>query len=279
MFGLRQCFRQGAKSLGCIFQREPSIANDTQGIVGILVVKLQSLLVGASEHHLRTSTHSHRSGMAVQGFLGEILALLQDIIIKVRQDGTVEADGILHQENHLHARLLDVMLQVHLVLYQLDDGKNQVGITQPTEHVVEDTQVFVLHTLSNAMRERSQHHAVDVRELALDVACHVESIIVGIARHTNHKVDDGGAQDFGSLLSGRYLGEGWRVSKSQFHILIIYLLLDTSIVFQHKRIVWVCHNQHIIDTTHHQIDKRHIFQIELIPLLWYIIFHISCFKL
>ncbi len=96
---------------------------------------------------------------------------------------------------------------------------------------------------------------MDIGELALDIARHIEGIIVGIARHTDDEVDDGGAQHLGSLFGGRDLGKGWWITESQLHILIIYLLLDTSIILKHERIVRVGYNQHIVDTSHHQIDK------------------------
>ena len=169
--------------------------------------------------------------MAVEGFLGKILTLLEDIVVEVGQDGTVEAHGVFYQEYHLHACLPDIVLQVHLILYELDDGEDEVGVAQPAEYVIEDAEVFVLHTLGDAVGERGEYHAVDIRELALDIARHIEGIVVGIARHTDDEVDDGGAQYLGCLFGGRYLGEGWGVTESQLHILIIYLLLDASIIF------------------------------------------------
>ena len=93
--------------------------------------------------------------MAVQGFLGKVLALLQDIIIEVGQDGTIETNGVFYQEYHLHTRLPDIMLQIHLILNQLDDGKNQVGISQPAENIIEDAQILVLHSFGDTMGERS----------------------------------------------------------------------------------------------------------------------------
>ncbi len=69
--------------------------------------------------------------------------------------------------------------------------------------------VFVLHSLGDAMGERGEYHTVDIRELALDITRHIEGIVVGIARHTDDEVDDGGAQHLGSLFGGGHLGEGW----------------------------------------------------------------------
>ena len=144
-----------SKSLSCTLQRESGIADDTKGIIGILIIQFFRLLIGTGQNHLRATTHTHGSRMTIQGLLGKVLTLLKYIIIKVWQDGTVEANRVFYQEYHLNTSLQDVMLQVHLILNQLDDGEDEVGVAQPAEDIIEDTQVFILHTLGNTMREWS----------------------------------------------------------------------------------------------------------------------------
>ena len=80
------------------------------------------------------------------------------------------------------------MLQIHLILYQLNNRKDQVGITQPAEYIIEDTQILILHTLGDTMREWSQHNTVDIRKLTFDIAGNIESIIIRITWHTNHQI-------------------------------------------------------------------------------------------
>ena len=209
--------------------------------------------------------------MPVQSLLRKVLALLQYIIIEIRQYRTIETDRIFYQENHLHACFLYVMFKIHLILYQLDDRKNKIGVAKPAEDIIEDTQVFILHTLGNAMRERRKNNTMDIGKLTLDVARYVEGIIISIARHANHQINDGRTQH--SLFGSRNLSKGRRIAEPQLHIFIIYLLFDTSIIFKHERIVRIGYNQYIVDTAHHQIHKRYVFQVEFIPLLRYIIFH------
>ena len=211
--------------------------------------------------------------MPVQSLLRKVLALLQYIIIEIRQYRTIETDRIFYQENHLHACFLYVMFKIHLILYQLDDRKNKIGVAKPAEDIIEDTQVFILHTLGNAMRERRKNNTMDIGKLTLDVARYVEGIIISIARHANHQINDGRTQHGSSLFGSRNLSKGWRIAETQLHIFIIYLLFDTSIIFKHERIVRIGYNQYIVDTAHHQIHKRYVFQVEFIPLLRYIIFH------
>ena len=47
-----------------------------------------------------------------------------------------------------HTRLLDVVLNVHLILDELDDREDKVGIAQPAEYVVKDGQILVAATES-----------------------------------------------------------------------------------------------------------------------------------
>ena len=76
--------------------------------------------------------------MAVESLCREALALRQDIVVEVWQDRAIEAYAVLHNKYHLHPTLLDVMLKIHLVLYELDDREDEVCIAKPAEHIVED---------------------------------------------------------------------------------------------------------------------------------------------
>ena len=49
------------------------------------------------------ASSSGRGSMAVEGFLGEVLALLEDIVVEIRQYRTIETDRIFYQQNHLYA--------------------------------------------------------------------------------------------------------------------------------------------------------------------------------
>ena len=150
--------------------------------------------------------------MAVERLRGEALALCEDVVVEIGKNRTVEADAVLHEQYHLHTTLQYVVLEVHLVLYELDDGENEVGVAEPAEHIVEDAEVLVLHALRYAVRERREHDAVHVRKSRLDVPRHRERIVVGIARHADHEVDVHGAEHLVSLLRGAHLREGWRIT-------------------------------------------------------------------
>ena len=89
--------------------------------------------------------------MGIQCLRSKTLALSQNITVQIRQHRRIESDRVFHEQNHLHARLLNIVLQIHAVFYQLDDREYQVGIAKPAEHVVEDTHILVLHTAGNTV--------------------------------------------------------------------------------------------------------------------------------
>ena len=49
------------------------------------------------------------------------------------------------------------------------------------------------------MGERSEHNAGNIGELSLDGTCYGKGVIVGIARHTDNKVDLSSCKDFFGL--------------------------------------------------------------------------------
>ena len=83
------------------------------------------------------------------------------------------------------------MLQIHLVLYQFDDGNQQVRIAQPTEHILKSAQVLVLHAGGNAMRKRSEDNQWNIIVFLLNASRNLEGVIVVRARHNNNQVERG----------------------------------------------------------------------------------------
>ena len=116
--------------------------------------------------------------------------------------------------------------------------------------------VFVLHSFRDAVRERRQHHAVNLGKSRLDVTCHREGVVVGIARHTYYEVDVHGAKHLIGFFRCAYLCERRRIAQSQLHILVVYLLFHTSVVFKHEGIVGIGHDEHVVYATHHKIHER-----------------------
>ena len=131
--------------------RESRIADDAQHIVMIALIPLHRLGIVRGQHHLRTSTLALSGSMGVQCLRREVLRLCQDIVVEVRQHARIEADIVLHQQNHLHASFRHVVLDIHLVLNQFDNRQDEVRIAQPAEHIVESRHVLVLNALGDTV--------------------------------------------------------------------------------------------------------------------------------
>lgn len=151
-------------------------------------VNVNSFFVSTCQHYFGSSTHAQGTLVGIQGFGREFLTLLQHEFIEIRQYGRIEADAVFYQQNGLDAYLVDVMLQVHFVFYQLDDGYQQVGISQPAENVFERAEVFVGYAFGDAVTEGGQYHHRDVGILPFDITCHVETFVVACSRHADNEV-------------------------------------------------------------------------------------------
>ena len=254
---------------------ERGVGDDPEDVVLVLLVEAHCLLVGACQHDFRTSAHTQRPLVAVECLGGELLALLQHEAVEVGQHGRVEADGVLHHENHLYSDLLDVVRQVHLVLDELDDGEQQVGVAQPAEDILEDAQVLVFHAGGDAVRERGEHDERDVRVTLLDAVGNVERVAVVAARHADDQVVAHLVEPLPRLLHGRHLCEARRVAEAQVHVLVEHLLVDASVVFEHERVVGVGYQQDVIDALRHQVDERSVLEVELVQPLFEFVYHSS----
>ena len=153
------------------------------------------------------------------------------------------------------------MFQVHLVLYQLDDGHQQIGIPQPAEHIFKDTQVFVFHTFPDAMRERRQHHQRNVGILLLDGTGNVERIAIVRTRHDYHQIELGIPKLLPCFFLRRYLRKTGRIAETQVHVLVENLFIDTPVIFQHECIIRIGNQQYIKYTLGHQVHKRRILEV------------------
>ena len=239
------------------------IGDDAEHVVGMCVVERGGFLVGARQSDLRTTAHAQRTLVLVEGFGGKLLTLLQDELIKLGQDGGVEPNVVFDEKDELHSTLFDVVIEVHLVLEQLDDGEEQIGVAQPAEHIFEGRKIFVLDARRDAVAEGGEHNDGDVLVARFDVAGDVEGVAVVRSGHDDDEVERVLPQFAPSLVGGAHLGEARRIAQREGGIFVEEFFVDASVVFEHESIVGVGDEQNIKDTPCHEIDERRIFQIEL----------------
>jgi len=147
---------------------EPHVGNHAQHVLLVTVVKLHGLLVVGGEQDLGACAFAQDLLLFVEGVLQEFGVLQQDQFVEFGQVGRVEADRVLDQQNGLHAALDDILLGVHLVLDQLDDRHDQVGVAVPAEDVVESRTVLLLDAAVDVFREGGEQRHGNLRMALLD---------------------------------------------------------------------------------------------------------------
>ena len=103
----------------------------------------------------------------------------------MRQSRRVETNGIFHQQNNLYTDAGRIIRRIHLVFDQLDNSKQQLRISQPTEHIVDRAQIFIGNPLGNLFRERGEDYDRYIGVMNLDLRCRRENISVIHIRHTD----------------------------------------------------------------------------------------------
>ena len=244
------------------------VGDDAKHLLGVVLVEGKGLLVVARQHNLRPTAHAQGALVAVEGFGGKILALLEYKFVEFRQHRGVEADAVLHEENHLHTAFLDVVIEVHFVLNEFDNREEEVGVAQPAEDVFEDAQVLVLHTRGDAVTEGREHHEGDGGVALFDGAGDVEGFAVVRARHDDDEVERCALQ-----FAPRFFGRGGqhearRIAQRECGIFVEEFLVNAPIVLQHEGIVGVGQDEDVEHAARHQIDERSVFQKNLIELLF-----------
>ena len=163
------------------------------------------------------------------------------------------------------------MVEVHLVLHELDDGEQQLGVAQPAEDVLEEAEVLPLHVAGDAVREGGEHHQRRVGELFLDAPPDVERVGIVGTGHADYQLEAHLLQHLRGLLLRTHLCEAWRVAQAQAGVLLEEFLVDAAVVLEHEGIVGVGYQEHVEHATRHQVYKRGVLQegIELCQVLFH----------
>ncbi len=191
------------------------VRDDPQHIITILVEDTDSLLVGTRQLDLGTPAHTQRTLMVVQCLFRKHLALLQHELIQMRQSRRIETDGIFHQQDNLHTDTGRIIRRIHLVLDQLDDGKQQLRISQPAKHIVDRTQIFIGNPLGHLFREGGKDYDRYIGIMNLDFRRRRKNIAVIHIRHADDQFEITVFQLGKCLLLCRHLCETRRVTKAE----------------------------------------------------------------
>lgn len=149
-------------------QHEPNVGDHAQNVLLVTVVEFHGLLVIGGQRDFRPGTLAQNLLLLVEGILEEFCVLQQDQLVELGQVGRVETYRVLDEQDGLHAAVGDVLLGVHFILDQLDDGHDQVGIAVPAEDVVEPRAILLLQTAVDVLREGGEQRDRDLGVAFLD---------------------------------------------------------------------------------------------------------------
>ena len=241
---------------------EAAVGDEAHDVVAVTVDQRGGLLVVARHKHLAASAHTEHRLVLVQRLGREHHRLLEQELEQIGHDRAVEADRVLDEEDGLHSDLVEVVVGVHAVFYQLDDGHDQVDVAEPGEHVVDAAQVFVGDAPAHLVAERRQHHERYVGIHPVDLDGLAEGLADVDAGHGYHQVVALRCELCVGLLVIGDLGEPRRRREVERYVFVVHLLLDAPVLLEDERVVGRGHEQDVEDAFLHQLLEGRVLEIQ-----------------
>jgi hypothetical protein len=151
---------------------------------------------------------------------------------------------------------------IHLILDQLDNRQQQVGVPQPAENIIDGGEVLLLQPQAHLAVEVGQHHDGDIVIFFLYTLGQVKRIDISDIQHLNHQVDLLALHDLKGLPGCIGLDERRRVPQVQRYIFVEDLLIHAAILLQHKEIVVAADDQYFPDPSLHQQVERRVAKVD-----------------
>ncbi len=245
------------------FAHEGDVADDSEDVVAVAVIEGEGFLIVAGEHDFGAPSHAEHLFVFVEGFGGEFARLFEDEFVDDGEHRGVESDGVFDEEDHLDPDAVDVVVGVHLVLEELDDGQEEVDVAQPGEDVVYPGEVFVGEPAGYFLGEGGQdddgHPGVEVADAA--GAC--EGLADVVAGHHDDEVEALDGEDvegFGGVEgAGDARGRG-EVERGVFEV---ELFFDAAVLLHHEGVVGRGDEKHVEYPFLHQRLEGGVLEIEL----------------
>lgn len=203
----------------------------------------------------------------VTAILGEKVELLSMKDIKCDTDIPETADTL---EGNALLKAKYIFDNYHLDCFADDTGLEvealggAPGVSQPAEHILKGTEVFIGNTLGDAVAERGKYHHRNLFIQVFDVSCHVEAVVVSRARHADDEVERDGGQLCQRLFASGNLRETGRVAQGERSVFIEYLFVDAAVIFQHESIVRIGYQKDVENAPCHEVGKLCVLEIELV---------------
>ena len=232
---------------------DPHVGDHPQQIVPVLFVEPEGFVVAGGEQDLRAGPLAQHLLLFVEGVLQKPGVLEQEQLVELGQVGRVEADRILDQQNGLHAPFENVLVGVHLVLHEFDDGRDELRVAVPAEYGVEPRAVLLLDAAVDVLREAGQQRHGNLGPPFADDPPEPEHVGFAHVVHGQDEVEPGlPLQPFERLAGRAYPREGGRVRHVQIEVLPVDLLLDVSVLLEDVAVVAAADEQDLVYAALHQ---------------------------
>ena len=256
-------------------QRETNIRDHAEQVLLISLIDAHGVFVVGRQQNLRAGTLTQNLLLLIVGIFQEFAILQQHKFIDRGQVGRVVANRVLDQQNRLHAALQDILVGIHSVLDQLDDGDDQIGITVPAEDVVQSRTVLLLDAAIDILREAGQQHYGYLRVALLDDTREGKHIGLTHVVHRQNEVETTlrlqTLQRLGSRADARQRG---RVAHIEVHILLIDLGLDVTVLFENIAVVAATYKQDLMDSVAHKSEWRRAHRFAALGRINCVVHHI-----
>jgi len=176
--------------------------------------------------------------MFVQCFCHKRTRLLKNILVQMRHNRRIPTYRVFNKKNNLNPNRIDIFFHVHSVFNQFDNSQEDIGITQPAKHIIDSAQIFVCQSLRNRRRKRSKNHNGNFGIFFFNIFCPFKRINAIATRHGNNQFKSTGAKQLIGFFFIRNKRKTWRITQIQSSIFIKNLLVNSSVFFQHKCIVF-----------------------------------------
>ena len=241
--------------------RVAHIGDDPQQVAFIFFIKADGFFIRGGQHDLGPASHAKHHLVLVQSLGHEVFRLFKDDLVNIGEITGIEADGVLHEQDGLHADFPDVVVDVHFIFDQFDDGQQKVGIAKPAEDIIDNAFSGFIEFQGDFTGKGGQDHDWDRRVFQLDFFSKAEGIHFFGGKHDDDQVYFFLVKYFESFfLGGGKVKLRW-VAKAEGNIFDKDLLIDTTVVFQHKGVVSAGDQQHVVNTAAHQFIERCVAEI------------------
>ena len=234
-------------------QDKADVRNHAQEVLLVRIVEIKGILVVGGHKDLRPGPLAEDLLLLVERIQDGGAVLLEHQFVQQGQVCGVITDRIFHQQDALHTASQNVVLGVHAVFQQLDDGNDKVRTAVPAEDVVDGGAVVLLHLPVNLLGEGREEDDGDIGPVFLHPVGEGEDVHLAHVVHRDDQVPAlPGIGQFQRLFGGGGAHEHRRVAKVQFCIFPGNAGVQASVLFQREVVVIVANQQNPADPSGHQ---------------------------